>query len=359
MLGHTPNSDSERWERGGHRSRRPKEVSKRYTSRQPLQLTTQQHHAAADVEHIRPDESYLQTEEEEEEHYEEEEEAEEDEIYEDEVEQEQKGRKLVDIPEIHEPELETAEEQEKFYHELVKAREIERKKAIAEGKMDNLLVPKRLEDAISIVGTCMHTCPRFERYRRERENNLFERETIPGTKRVNHNDAVKMYERAAGDNLLSTPSTLSQGQSDTHTSTAQSLTLYPQCTLDYLFHNLLPRGGFSATFNFIRDGSRAVRNNFTMEHITGPLAIECHDCCARFHILALHFERDRPGFSLPLEEQQLMNTLQCLKEFYQDQRDRYDSPTELEMRVYHRLIHIRDQKERHEDIPEYILSHPV
>ena len=29
------------------------------------------------------------------------------------------------------------------------------------------------------------------------------------------------------------------------------------------------------------------------------------------------------------------------------------------MRVYHRLIHIRDQKERHEDIPEHITSHPV
>lgn len=29
------------------------------------------------------------------------------------------------------------------------------------------------------------------------------------------------------------------------------------------------------------------------------------------------------------------------------------------MRVYHRLIHIRDQKERHEDIPDSITSHPV
>lgn len=45
-----------------------------------------------------------------------------------------------------------------------------------------------------------------------------------------------------------------------------------------------------------------------MQHITGPLAIECHDRCARFHILALHFERDRTGFSIPLEEQQLMNS---------------------------------------------------
>src|SRR5882757_9295998 len=36
-----------------------------------------------------------------------------------------------------------------------------------------------------------------------------------------------------------------------------------QRTLDYLFHDLLPRGGFSATFNFIRDRSRAVRSDFT------------------------------------------------------------------------------------------------
>lgn len=86
--------------------------------------------------------------------------------------------------------------------QLVKAREVERKKAIAEGKMDDPLVPKRLEDAISMVGTCMDMCPRFERYRRERENNLTEWETIPGTKRVDHKRAVKMYERAAGDKTL-------------------------------------------------------------------------------------------------------------------------------------------------------------
>jgi len=29
------------------------------------------------------------------------------------------------------------------------------------------------------------------------------------------------------------------------------------------------------------------------------------------------------------------------------------------MRVYHRLIHIRDQRERHEDLPPHIASHPV
>ena len=44
--------------------------------------------------------------------------------------------------------------------------------------MDDPLVPKRLEDAITMVGTCMDMCPRFERYRRERENNLTEFECV-------------------------------------------------------------------------------------------------------------------------------------------------------------------------------------
>lgn len=51
--------------------------------------------------------------------------------------------------------------------------------------------------------------------------------------------------------------------------------------------------------------------------------------------------------------------MQSLKEFYTEQRPRYTSPNELEMRVYHRLIHIRDQRERHEDLPPHIASHPV
>ncbi|KAK1222339.1 actin cytoskeleton and mitosis protein [Marasmius sp. AFHP31] len=255
----------------------------------------------------------------------------------------------IHVPE-EEPVLETMEEREAFYKELLKAREVERKKAIAEGKMDDPAVPKRLEDAITIVGTCPDMCPRFERYRRERENNLFEWETIPGTKRVDHSKAVKMYERGAGDKII--PSDLRPPK-------------VLKRTLDYLFHNLLPSNGFSPTFNFIRDRSRAVRNDFTMQHEHGALAIECHERCARFHILALHVERGRDGFSPNLEQQQLMNTLQSLKEFYEDYQNPSSTQTtspssrELEMRIYHRLIHIRDQVERHESIPSYITQNPA
>ncbi|KAF8151652.1 SAC3/GANP/Nin1/mts3/eIF-3 p25 family-domain-containing protein [Crassisporium funariophilum] len=340
--------DNERWERGGHRGGgRGVRGAARGAPRKFHNVSLRLNNHQRQPEHnTAPFNAPVQQEEEMHTEEEGEEQEGEEEFYEtqDNVEVVEQEQVTEPINEIHEPELETAEERERFYQELVKAREVERKKAIAEGKMDDPLVAKRLEDAISIVGTCMDMCPRFERYRRERENNLFEWETIPGTKRVNHNRAVKMYERAAGDKTL--PSDLRPPH-------------VLKRTLDYLFHDLLPRGGFSQTFNFIRDRSRSVRNDFTMQHITGALAIECHDRCARFHILALHFERDRTGFSIPLEEQQLMNTLQSLKEFYEDQRGRYESPSELEMRVYHRLIHIRDQKERHEDIPECITSHPV
>lgn len=210
--------------------------------------------------------------------------------------------------------------------------------------MDDPLVPKRLEDAITIVGTCPDMCPRFERYRREKEINLFQWEMIPGTKRVDHARAVKMYERASGDKIIPSdirpPPVLKK-------------------TLDYLFRKLLPENGFIPTYDFVRDRSRAVRNDFTLQHESGALAMECTDRCARYHILALHYGRHINGFSVNMEEQQLMQCLQSLKEFYEDQRGRYESPNELEMRVYHRLIHIRDQRERPDSVPEHITSHPV
>ena len=44
--------------------------------------------------------------------------------------------------------------------------------------MDDPLIPKRLDEAITIVGTCQDMCPEFERYRRERENNLDKLECV-------------------------------------------------------------------------------------------------------------------------------------------------------------------------------------
>lgn len=118
-----------------------------------------------------------------------------------------------------------------------------------------------------------------------------------------------MYERAAGDKTLPSDLRPPKVLRVRVSSGCCSVILIDfdlwQRTLDYLFHDLLPRGGFSATFNFIRDRSRAVRSDFTMQHEMGSIAIECHDRCARFHILGLHLERERPGAQISLEEQQL------------------------------------------------------
>ncbi|THH31671.1 hypothetical protein EUX98_g2516 [Antrodiella citrinella] len=209
--------------------------------------------------------------------------------------------------EVEGTEVDDPEERERYWKELVKARELEKKRMIAEKKWADPDAPMRLEDAITPVGTCTDMCPKFERYRREREHNLDKWEVIPGTKRVDHARAVKMYERASGSKSL---------PSDLRTPEA--------CRL-----------------------------------ITGPIAIECHDRCARFHIVAMHVQRDVTGFDLRLEEQQLSHSLLSLQQFYEDQRGQYTSPTELEMRVYQRLISVRNLKERHEDVPVQITSHPV
>ncbi|OCH89508.1 hypothetical protein OBBRIDRAFT_756454 [Obba rivulosa] len=257
---------------------------------------------------------------------------------------EQGGADEVDDQTYPDEDPETPEEREKLYHELVKAREVERKKAIAEGKMADPNVPRRLDEAITMVGTCMDMCPRIERYRREREHLLDKWEVIPGTRRVDHKRAVKIYERGAGDKVI--PSDLRPPP-------------VLKKTLDYLFHDLLVRGGFADTYSFIRDRTRAVRSDFTMQHQTGRLAIECHDRIARFHVLALHLGRQVSGFDINMEEQQLKNTLQSLIEFYIEERDRFQAPTELEMRVYHVLIHIRGQRERNDPIPDEILNDQV
>ena len=120
---------------------------------------------------------------------------------------------------------------------------------------------------------------------------------------------MKIYERAAGDKTLPSdlrPPPALKVSSFANGSRQQRFLREIQKTLDYLFHTLLVKEGFSQTHDFIRDRSRAVRTDFTMQHETGALAIECHDRCARYHILALHLERENPRFSVALEEQQLM-----------------------------------------------------
>lgn len=57
----------------------------------------------------------------------------------------------------------------------------------------------------------------------------------------------------------------------------------------------------------------------------------------------------------------IIAALQSLREFYNERRGTYQSPAELEMRVYHRLIHIRDERTRPEAVPlvREVAEHPM
>src|SRR5260221_699020 len=61
--------------------------------------------------------------------------------------------------------------------------------------MDDPQVPKRLDEAITMVGTCMDICPRFERYRRERKNNLFNWEVFSSLPAVSFEPRAHVHTR--------------------------------------------------------------------------------------------------------------------------------------------------------------------
>lgn len=86
-----------------------------------------------------------------------------------------------------------------------------------------------------------------------------------------------------------------------------------QRTLDYLFHELMATQGMEATYAFIRDRTRAIRTDFTIQHSNGPIAIECFERIARFHILAVHVFCDREdmkskGFDYRQEVEQMLKS---------------------------------------------------
>lgn len=78
-----------------------------------------------------------------------------------------------------------------------------------------------------------------------------------------------------------------------------------QTTLDYLFNDLLPRESLFETHGFIRDRTRSIRQDFTLQNERGRIAIECHERIARYHILCLHFLRDKEGVGSYQEQQEL------------------------------------------------------
>ncbi|KAJ3226520.1 hypothetical protein HK099_004696 [Clydaea vesicula] len=158
-------------------------------------------------------------------------------------------------------------------------------KYVKEGKMASVEHQGSLEEAIEIKGECETMCPEFE---------ILDREVTNG------------------------------------------LDFFEKKTFDYLM-GVLNEHGLAATYSFIRDRTRCIRNEFTMQRWTGKEAIECHERCARYSIMCCH-DLCESVKDIHMEHEQLRKTLQTLKQYYDDSSIVY--PNEAEFRAYYILSHL-------------------
>lgn len=179
------------------------------------------------------------------------------------------------------------------YVELNALREEERSDAVRRGLIDDPNKPKALEEAGVFHGTCQDMCPLYEREQREYQNNVERWELNASTGRIDKDLAVKAFHRPAAGNEQSLPSDVRPPEILTR-------------TLDYLIKNIV--GGsepLELTHGFVRDRTRSIRQDFTVQNSRGTEAVECHERIARFHIISLHQLCEVDGFSEQQELEQL------------------------------------------------------
>lgn len=186
-----------------------------------------------------------------------------------------------------------------LYTELTALREEERAKSIKLGLIDDPEKPKALEEARAFRGTCQDMCPRYEREQREYQNDVKRWEINPQTRRIDVNLAVKAFHRPAAGNEQALPSDVRPPE-------------VLQRTLDYLVRNIVsPCDPLDKdTHGFVRDRTRSIRQDFTIQNERGRVAIECHERIVRFHILSLHHMCQVDGFDAHQEMEQLRKS-QC------------------------------------------------
>ena len=98
-----------------------------------------------------------------------------------------------------------------------------------------------------------------------------------------------------------------------------------------------------STHGFVRDRTRGIRQDFTLQNYRGVETIDCHEQIARYHILCIHQLAHDDRFVLQQEMEQLQKTMTTLNELYDDaKKDGIACPNEPEFRAYQILIYIHD-----------------
>jgi len=137
-----------------------------------------------------------------------------------------------------------------------------------------------------LQGICEAMCPEYERYEREVHLDVspFEQAApaAPGEQpRIDHGRAVKKYHRPAAGNEAPLPE-------DVRPSPVLRKTMrYLVSLLDQ--HSTGPLTGFAQAQQFVRDRTRALRQDATLQNLrTDADSLAMHQEIARFHVLSGH-----------------------------------------------------------------------
>ncbi|KAI7868754.1 SAC3/GANP/Nin1/mts3/eIF-3 p25 family-domain-containing protein [Spinellus fusiger] len=192
-------------------------------------------------------------------------------------------------------------------------------------------------------------CPDFELVEREYQNGLDPLE-MDEYGSADPDKTVKAYRRSAAGNEQPLPSDVRPPS-------------VLKDTLDYLVDNVLSEYPLLKCHGFLRDRTRSIRQDFTLQNIRDITAVQVHERIARFHILCLHemCELEDDKFSEQQETEQLRKVLLSLIEFYDDLRDEgIETANEAEFRAYYIITHLRDNDITRQamSLPPHIFTNP-
>ncbi|KAF2858160.1 hypothetical protein K470DRAFT_260082 [Piedraia hortae CBS 480.64] len=235
-------------------------------------------------------------------------------------------------------------------------RKAARQDFINRGLMEDPDKPRRLADAITLVGTCQDMCAEYERVERAVQKDVWREEMGPN-REPDERRMVKKFRRAAAGMEEQLPSDLRPPA-------------VLQRTCDYLFDEIVARQPLDKVHHFVWDRTRAIRNDFSIQQIAKPdhvrIAVDCFERIARFHIMALHELAATPQayeqYNAQQERDQLEFTLLSLFQYYSDHSHHIDFPHEPEFRAYSILFQLRapitDLEYKVQTWPLHVLSDP-
>ncbi|KAJ2847602.1 actin cytoskeleton and mitosis protein, partial [Coemansia brasiliensis] len=236
---------------------------------------------------------------------------------------------------------------EKRYKQLVEERAKRRQQLEAQGLMHK---PGMQPEANKLVGTCTLMCPEFEREERQLKNSLAPQEMYPNTRQADPERTVKTFHRSAAGNEEPLPEDLR---------TPETL----QRTMDYLVNVVIADDQeLKSCHGFVRDRTRSIRQDFTIQNIRDQTTVAVCERIARFHIVSLHILCGNKDFAEHQDMEQLRNTLKTLIELYDDHRKAHVvCANEAEFYAYYIVSHLRDPDAKRvaERLPKHIFVAPV